>query len=79
MTIGTQICQIYRHGIEGKVNDLNNKTQKSWKYSDKTCVGCGENSETGDTILSSTGLITKTIIKFSLVPMGVLAPGSAHA
>ena len=36
---------------------LNIKTQKSWKYSDKICVGCGVNSETGDEILSCTGLI----------------------
>ena len=34
---------------------LNIKTQKSWKYSDKLCVGCGVNSETGDEILSCTG------------------------
>ena len=36
---------------------LNIKTQKSWKYSDKTCVGCGVNCETGDEILSCTGFI----------------------
>ena len=39
---------------------LNIKTQKSWKYSDKICVGCGVNSETGDEILSCTGLIGNT-------------------
>ena len=39
---------------------LNIKTQKRWKYSDKTCVGYGVRSETGDEILSCTGLMENT-------------------
>ena len=35
---------------------LNTKTQKSWKYSDLLCVGCGVNSETGDKIIKCIGL-----------------------
>ena len=38
---------------------MNIKTQKSWKYYDKLCVGCGVNSETGDEILSCNGFIDK--------------------
>ena len=39
---------------------LNIKTQKSWKYSDKTSLGCGVRSETGDEIVSCTGLMENT-------------------
>ena len=34
---------------------LNIKTQKSWKYSDSICVGCGVNEETGDEVISCSG------------------------
>ena len=40
---------------------LNIKTQKSWKYQDKICVGCGVQNETGDEILISDGLSDGTI------------------
>ena len=40
---------------------LNIKTQKSWKYQDKICVGCGVQNETGDEILICDGLSDGTI------------------
>ena len=38
---------------------LDIKTQKSWKYEDKLCIGCGVNMETGEEILLCTGLKTE--------------------
>ena len=34
---------------------LNIKTQKSWKYKDDLCVGCGEKSETGQEFITCMG------------------------
>ena len=44
---------------------LNIKTKKSSKYSVKTCVGCDVKSETGDEILSCTGLMENTSDKIN--------------
>ena len=38
---------------------LDIKTQKSWKFKDKLCIGCRVNCEMGDEILSYTGMETE--------------------
>ena len=38
--------------VKARACTLDIKTQKSWKYEDKTCVGCNTKEETGDEILN---------------------------
>ena len=49
---GNKNSEVSRFIFRARSMTLNIKTQKSWKYSDMLCVGCGVNSETGDEILS---------------------------
>ena len=37
--------------VKARLSTLDVKTQKSWKYEDKTCVGCGLKEENGNEIL----------------------------
>ena len=60
MLDGNRNTDVSKFMYKARSMTLNIKTQKSWKYSDKICVGCGVNSETGDEILSCTGLIGNT-------------------
>ena len=38
--------------VKARSCTLDVKTQKSWKYEDKTCVGCGLKEENGNEILN---------------------------
>ena len=52
---GNRNTEISKFIFKARSMTLNIKTQKSWKYSDSICVGCGENEETGDEVISCSG------------------------
>ena len=58
---GNQNTNVSKFIFKARSMTLNIKTQKSWKYQDKICVGCGVQNETGDEILISDGLSDGTI------------------
>ena len=52
---GNRNTEISKFIFKARSMTLNIKTQKSWKYSDSKCVGCGVNDETGDEVISCSG------------------------
>ena len=52
---GNRNTEISKFIFKARSMTLNIKTQKSWKYSDSICVGCGVNEETGDEVISCSG------------------------
>ena len=58
---GNQNTNVSKFIFKARSMTLNIKTQKSWKYQDKICVGCGVQNETGDEILICDGLSDGTI------------------
>ena len=79
---GSKNPKISRLIFKARGRNLEIKTHKKWRYEDEICVGCGENIESEDELLLCTGFSEKNETlseKFPLAPIGVLAPGSAHA
>ena len=56
---GNRNTEVAKFVYKARSKTLDIKTQKSWKFKDKLCIGCGVNCETGDEILSCTGLETE--------------------
>ena len=52
---GNRNTEISKFIFKARSMTLNLKTQKSWKYSDSLCVGCGVNIETGDEAINCSG------------------------
>ena len=57
---GNRNTQVAKFIYKARSMTLDIKTQKSWKYCDKLCIGCGVNIETVEEILLCTGLKTET-------------------
>ena len=53
---GNRNTDVAKFIFKARSMTLNIKTHKKWKYKDILCVGCGVNNETGDEIISCTGL-----------------------
>jgi hypothetical protein len=56
---GNKNIEVSKFIYKARSMTLDIKTQKSWKYNDKLCIGCGVNYETGEEILLCTGLKTE--------------------
>ena len=58
---GNRNTEVSKFIYKARSMTLDIKTQKSWKYNDKLCIGCGVNYETGEEILLCTGLKTERV------------------
>ena len=56
---GNRNIEISKLVFKARGRTLDIKTNKKWKYDDVICIGCGENIETEEEILTCTGFADK--------------------